>query len=220
MSWSDAEFTEIRAIAANRWREPRAGAMSTWNDWRRSLEHRFDYEDVMASLIMLSEQQERFPSLARLIDRCRVEHDRRAAEERPRIVAPETPATISERLRAFDRSAEETRTLRHGELIAHQRDAVRIGLSALTPDVLAQTHARIDHVGPHELEARAFLLRGGNPGVAHDLLHAWTDALGGERAETPRRDAPVAAAVARDLSAAEETTRGIGAHTGVPAGAS
>ena len=89
IEWTDRELADIRLLASSRWpSEVTAGSAETWREWRRSLEPRLAYEDVMAAIISLSETEKRFPPLAVLLEEGQ---NARAARFR-RINGPPPPA--------------------------------------------------------------------------------------------------------------------------------
>jgi hypothetical protein len=102
---TDEQLSEARELAGNRWpgQAQIAISESMWQEWRKSL-RRFEHADLMLALFALAENQERFPSLARLIAACQVQADAREKEARPKLTAhPDRKhGSIEEQLEAFD----------------------------------------------------------------------------------------------------------------------
>lgn len=89
MSLSDADLTEIRVTAGNRWPNQAeiATSRATWEEWRTSFTSCI-LDDVMWAVIALSETHEWFPSLATFLEVAREQRDARRVREMPKIEAP------------------------------------------------------------------------------------------------------------------------------------
>ena len=163
---SAVDLAEIARLAASRW--PGAFAATdpeVWAEWRKSLD-RWEFGDVMGALILLSEEREQFPSLARLLERTRAVADERLREERPKLAPPADYGRDGRSMAMFDQSAKDARTARLAELEVFQRQSLRLGLGGLTPEQIEGERLRIMRVGVFEAAARKLLTDGHAPATA------------------------------------------------------
>ncbi len=181
--WASDEFSDIIALAAARWPDaPTASSDAVWAEWRKSLERSFTYEDVMEALILLSENRDRFPPLARLIAACQFRKDERLKAETPKLPAPKSEPSVARRLAAFDQGALDTRSRLHAELAVFARK--------YPMDDMDKRHAAIQATGPWETKARELLERGVPSGQgARAMVETFIETLSMPRRRQVREEA-------------------------------